>query len=111
MEQEEFFRIIFNHVNRGDILDRLMNDRYLILFEDLVPEHFWEPVKVKLPDNVLQSMKEVHEKNECIICSEHKEIFKEVPCCKHKMCKDCTLTWFHESVYCPYCKKDIRKTI
>lgn len=109
MNQQDFERIfrsqIINHFNNpNNLLERLFENNYMF-----IPDDFWEPVKVTLSNKIIDSMKKINEKDECIICSEDKNVFKEIPCCKNKMCNECTIKWFNESVCCPYCKKDIRE--
>jgi hypothetical protein len=115
MDPELFMRLIHRQLNTNinsainsfipeDLLDHLMNAEYTF-----IPEDFWEPVKVNLNENEINSLKVCNENNDCIICSENKDTFKEMSCCKNKMCKECTQKWFNESVYCPYCKRDIRE--
>ena len=106
MNQEQililFRDAIIEHFNNSNFTERLYENYY-------IPEDFWEPVKVTLSNNVINSMKELHQTNECTICSDTKDLFKEMPCCKNKICDECTIKWFNESVCCPYCKKDIRE--
>lgn len=92
-----------NAFNSEDLLDHLINSEYTF-----IPDDFWDPVKVILNENEINSLKLSNEKNECVICSDNKESFREMSCCKNKMCEECTEKWFNESVYCPYCKSDIR---
>lgn len=76
-----------------------------------VPEHFWDPVKVSLTDEQINTFVELNQEDECIICTTNHNTFRELKCCKNKLCIECTNKWFHESVKCPFCVKDLRELI
>ena len=74
-------------------------------------EDFWEPVKVGLPTEIMDTLKTVEDFNECPICTEVSETSKRLPCCKHVMCTGCTNRWFRDSVKCPFCIRDLRTRV
>ena len=69
---------------------------------------FWDPVIVCLSTDQINKLVNVVSNEECIICSEPKNYFKEVSCCKNKICDPCCNKWFSSSVKCPFCKHDLR---
>jgi len=87
--------------------------RYLIDNDSppFIDHSFWDPVKVTLSENDIIKLKDLFYTDDCIICSENVNYFKEMPCCKTRLCFMCTNKWFNESVHCPFCKKDIREII
>ena len=82
----------------------------LLLVEYLISSlnDFWEPVKVVLSESELNTFKIINSHDECTICYESCLKFNEMTCCKNKICTNCTKDWFNRSVYCPYCKQDLR---
>jgi hypothetical protein len=93
----------------------------LILFNNLIlndsinefneyseyPESFWDPVIVSLNEDIINSgIIELSE--ECTICTNNNIYFKTLPCCNNVLCVECNINWFNISVYCPYCKHDLR---
>ena len=75
---------------------------------------FWDPVIVNLNQEQIQSvciMETLDQLTECSICITDRELFKRVKCCKQLICIDCADNWFNKSVFCPYCKKDLRELI
>jgi hypothetical protein len=78
------------------------------LISNAIPDDFWEPVRVTLSRSEISSLKNINISEDCVICSETKSNFKQLNCCKQKMCDTCTIKWFNESVNCPYCKEDLR---
>jgi len=92
------------------------NQLYDFLISSIYPDNndsFWEPVKVILNVDQLDSLKEVYiENHNCPICMENLFYFNNLDCCNQVLCTDCSFKWFgYESVYCPFCKCDIREKI
>ena len=80
-----------------------------ILFID---ESFWEPVRVCLTVEQIESLPEVElENKECMICKETLFLFNNLVCCNQLMCIECSFKWFECSVFCPYCKQDLREKL
>ena len=100
------FNYLFNQINTQIINFHLINENNDYLQEE---GEFWEPVKVGLPENLLNEIKIIKIINDCNICTENKELFCKLECCNTDLCQDCVNNWFKISVYCPYCKKDIRE--
>ena len=71
------------------------------------PESFWDPVVVSLSDELINSGI-IDLSEECSICTNNNTYFKKLPCCNNIICKECNNSWFNLSVYCPYCKHDLR---
>ena len=69
---------------------------------------FWDPVVVPLPEGILPNSVNIINK-ECTICSHDSNEFIILQCCNNEICQDCSIKWFNLSVYCPYCKKDLRE--
>ena len=84
---------------------------YLVDTLILVPETFWEPVKVSLTDEQIAAFKENNVSDECPICFEEKTLFISLNCCSQQMCKDCCKKVFKENVKCPYCNHDQRELV
>ena len=82
----------------------------ILLFEYLISSlsDFWEPVKVGLSESELNKFKIVTSHDDCSICYEYCLNFNEMSCCKNKICTNCIKLWFNKSVYCPYCREDVR---
>jgi len=76
-----------------------------------VQDDFWEPVKVCLKPHEIIELTEVLIQDNCVICADDTEFFREVKCCKNKLCNGCAERWFSESVKCPYCVRDLRDFI
>ena len=74
---------------------------------------FWDPVVVNLDPPTLQqvSIETIKEPTECSICITDRTAFKRVKCCNQLICNECAVQWFNKSVYCPYCKQDLRELI
>ena len=74
---------------------------------------FWDPVVVCLNQDQLQlaSVATTCELTECAICITDRQVFKKVKCCNQLICTQCANDWFIKSVYCPYCKRDLRELI
>ena len=72
----------------------------------LIPDSFWESVKVSLNIKILQ---DITIEQECAICIDIKNNYKKLKCCNQVICKDCASNWFDISVKCPYCNKDLRE--
>ena len=79
-----------------------------MLLEYLIPPDFWDPVKVSLSNKEIQSIQSLPVTDDCSICFESQDNFKFLYCCRNKLCDSCTVSWFNESVFCPYCKADLR---
>ena len=110
------------HNDISDLERRIME---LILFNNLIineqfnydypeyleyseyPESFWDPVIVSLNEDIINSGI-IDLSEECTICNTDNTKFKSLPCCNNVMCKECNDYWFNMSVYCPYCKHDLR---
>jgi hypothetical protein len=90
--------------------NRFEEELYNLLITPLIDDSFWDPVKVSLTPEQIDSLTEKEIIQECFICSEEHNLFNTLPCCNKEMCKDCVNIWFNESVKCPYCKFDIRET-
>jgi hypothetical protein len=89
------------------IYDFLVSPLYI-----LPDESFWEPVHVSLTQEQIDSLPEIQiENHECNICKETLFIFNKLVCCNQVMCIGCSDEWFNRSVYCPYCKQDLREKI
>jgi hypothetical protein len=71
-----------------------------------VNDDFWDPVVVSY-DNIDQ-LEEVHQQDQCFICTEDKCLFKKLKCCSQILCVECCQEWFGRSVKCPYCYQDLR---
>jgi hypothetical protein len=112
--------------NLNDFQDNLNNYQNLIIQRNayevqvydylvnpflLMPDNFWEPVKVCLKPHQITELTEVVIQENCIICADDTEFFREVKCCKNKLCHGCAERWFSESVKCPYCVRDLRDFI
>ena len=80
---------------------------YDFLVTPIIPESFWEPVKVSF-DGV-RELGDIIGKDICSICTYSRLNFKNVNCCNQKICNGCCYKWFNESVKCPYCFQDIRE--
>jgi hypothetical protein len=80
---------------------------YDYLVSPLIPDSFWEPVKVSFK-NVKELEDSIHQ-DECSVCMEKHINFKKLVCCNQEICNDCCYTWFDKSVICPYCNQDIRE--
>jgi len=93
-----------------NMLMELLTDVDTYYSLESIDESFWDPVIINLPDSKLDSIKSIllTECNDCAICAYSKRTFKELPCCNNHICFICTRKWFDKSVYCPYCKADIR---
>ena len=91
-EREEFEQALY---------DFFIND-YLI-----IPESFWEPVKVCYQN--VQSLQDIIIEENCVICTDKHTNFKKVHCCNQKICNGCCYEWFSISVKCPYCYQDLRE--
>jgi len=74
----------------------------------MVPNDFWEPVKVSLDISQLNQMSI---KDNCIICTNDSNFFRELKCCKNKLCNGCAERWFSQSVKCPFCVQDLREFV
>jgi hypothetical protein len=78
--------------------------------EDL-PDDFWEPVKVGLDSTKLDQLETLIKNQDCFICCDSRQAFIPLPCCKHELCTECSVKWFMDSVFCPYCKQDLREKL
>jgi hypothetical protein len=61
------------------------------------------------PKFYLEDVVEIEIEQECVNCCEDKNKFNILMCCSKELCVDCVDKWFGISVYCPYCKKDLRE--
>ena len=75
---------------------------------NLIPEEFWEPVRISFDINHLTDN---YIYNECSICLSNSNRFKIMKCCNQLMCAICADKWFKLSVMCPYCNRDLREFI
>lgn len=91
--------IIQRNIFEIHVYDYLVNDIMII------PDEFWEPVNVGLKP---EELNELILTDECIICTEEQNVFRELKCCKNKICDDCAKGWFSRSVKCPFCVQDLR---
>ena len=107
----------FNTVDRYQhlLLDRTLFEiqvyDYLVNPILFISEDFWDPVKVGLTHDDISKCSEVLLNDNCIICTNDCNAFREVRCCKNKLCMECTDKWFSESVRCPFCIQDLRDFI
>ena len=92
----------------NELYDVLITNNVL---NDFIPDDFWEPVRVSLPYDDLNKLKSILNEAECFICRDTKQLFTCLWCCSKHICNDCTFDWFCISVYCPYCKKDLRNSV
>jgi hypothetical protein len=97
------------------LLNDLFNGVFIINEEGYhndgnIPEDFWDPVVVSLDPELIKKIPTKEIITECINCYETKDIINTLECCKTDICSDCVNKWFSLSVYCPYCKKDLRTT-
>ena len=76
-----------------------------------VPNDFWEPVKVCLDPYQLSKLNQLSIQDNCLICTNDYSIFRELKCCKNKLCNGCAEQWFSRSVKCPFCIQDLRDFI
>jgi len=74
-------------------------------------ETFFENVKVNLTNDEIDNIKNITKLDNCIICHSNFLDFKKLECCNQIMCIGCSFKWFKESVYCPFCKNDMRSLI
>ena len=111
MEEEIISR--FENLLLGILEDTnyLINYRIFETDEDVTDEYlesFWEPVIVRLSDSQINSLEHSSESKECSICTYSRCNFNITPCCQNDLCVKCANKWFEKSVFCPYCKADIR---
>ena len=82
---------------------------FLLIIFHSIDESFWEPIKIGLTNNELNTLTCAHtHKKECLIFRDERRLYKVVHCCKNMICMECAENWFNESVYCPFCKEDQR---
>jgi hypothetical protein len=74
-------------------------------------DSFWDPVIVRLDEDLIEDIPitSFHKGEDCTICTLRFFHLKQLPCCNNTMCTSCSVTWFRRSVFCPYCKGDIRE--
>ena len=96
--------ILFNNLF-GHIPDIFINNPE---YSEEINDDFWDPVVVPLPEGILPNSVNIINK-ECTICSEDFSKFIILQCCNNEICQECSIKWFNLSVYCPYCKKDLRE--
>jgi len=70
---------------------------------------FWDPVVVHLTSQQIENIQTVDINQECSICNVEKGVFKKVHCCNNVLCVDCCTSWFLTSVYCTFCRGDLRE--
>ena len=75
---------------------------------NVIPEDFWEPVRISFDIN---NLLDNYIYNECSICISNSNRFKIMKCCNQLMCAICADKWFILSVMCPYCNRDLREFI
>lgn len=109
-----FERILLDHLRRDHIevqsfinVGNFINDHRLEYQE--IPDDFWEPVKVGLDKIYIDNFEILHSNCDCFICTNYVDYVIILPCCNKEMCITCINRWFKESVFCPYCKTDIRE--
>ena len=98
-ENNTFQNILNGFSDYSEYLDLILDSEY---FDD-----FWEPVVVSL--DPCFKLPEIEIEQECVNCCEDKNKFNILMCCSKELCVDCVDKWFGISVYCPYCKKDLRE--
>jgi len=104
-----FQRILLTHLVTPEYIEfTALHNSYNDLVD--IPDDFWEPVKVNLPEYYIDNFEYIKNENisECFICAQNVYNIYILPCCDKDMCKECVYRWFGESVFCPYCKADIR---
>ena len=70
---------------------------------------FWDPVVVHLTSQQIENIQTVNLNQECSICNVEKDSFKKVQCCNNVLCVECCTSWFLTSVYCTFCRGDLRE--
>ena len=85
----------------------ILDSEYSEEYSSEYPESFWDPVVVSLSDELINSGI-IDLSEECTICTNNNTQFKLLPCCNNVICTECNISWFILSVYCPYCKYDLR---
>ena len=98
-ENNTFQNILNGFSDYSEYLDLLLDSEY---FDD-----FWKPVVVSL--DPCFKLPEIEIEEECVNCCENKNKFNILLCCSKELCVECVDKWFGISVYCPYCKKDLRE--
>jgi hypothetical protein len=100
--EEDSFRTINMYRQSGD--------EYIpIVFEfNTVRSSFWDPVIVHLTSQQIENIQTVNLNQECSICNVEKDSFKKVHCCNNVLCAECCTSWFSKSVYCTFCRGDLR---
>lgn len=104
-------------VHFQDAVSRYLQIPPIVMYLQETPmesEDFWEPVKVTVSEEVFRLIFRFKRCSvECPLCCEtEKGRRTSLPCCDAKICKECAERWFtKESVFCPYCRKDIRETV
>ncbi len=79
------------------------------LQELMIPEDFWEPVKVTAHTENIKCFP-MNEPWECPLCCDQRFSKHILRCCDKEICDECVNNWFgQESVICPYCRTDIRE--
>ena len=106
---DQFF--IYAYGNSSESEDDFENRLYDYLSRTIEPiilnESFWEPVRVNYKHT--KELNDIIGEDTCCICTDKHLNFKQLHCCKQKMCNGCSYTWFDNSVKCPYCFQDIRE--
>lgn len=74
-----------------------------------IENSFWDPVVVHLTSQQIENIQTVNLNQECSICNVEKDSFKKVQCCNNVLCVDCCTSWFLTSVYCTFCRGDLRE--
>lgn len=87
-------------------LNEEFEDENILVFQ--IPESFWEPVTIRLSNQEIQGLEKLTRELECLICKDNKQTFNKLRCCNKKMCCECVNNWFTRSVFCPFCKHDLR---
>ena len=112
MEQNESQNLNEQSQNLNNLnFDSTVIFDYLISPIFFYNDTFWENIPVGLEDDTIDLLKNVVKNENCIICTNKFNDFKELWCCSQIMCIGCSHKWFRTSVYCPFCKNDMRETI
>ena len=76
---------------------------------DWIPEEFWEPVRVTVPEEYFIYESVLGGWN-CTVCGNQRMDRTKLKCCRNHICKICVKEWFtKKSIKCPYCKGDVRE--
>ena len=73
---------------------------------NIIPDEFWEPVKVTVD---IKDMKFKYKIFKCPVCCQNRRKILLTNCCDGEICKKCAVKWYTEChVTCPFCRRDFR---